>query len=304
LDSGHKHPAITVKCAGATFWVWIPLLLMFLLPTACALQKKMTVISAAALLEDVAQATAKQSDLRVIREGTPAYLMLFDGLAEGWPDNDRLLLAAAQTYSAFASVFIAEDDTAFRNVLLGRSRHYALRALEERGIANPLTSPFDAFEAAVQRMARDDLPYLFWAGSCWAGWISMNRNSIEAIAELPRVEALMRRSLALDERYHYGGPHLFMGIWYASRPAVAGGNLQRAREHFARAMDIGQGKFLMTYIYYADVYCRNALDRDQFTSTLQTVLSTRADIVPELTLVNTVARRKAENMLARTDEYF
>lgn len=301
---GRKQPAVTVKHSDAWVGIWVPLLLVFLLPAGCAIQKKMTAISAAVLLEDIARATAQQSDLRVAREGMPAYLMLFDGLAEGWPENERLLLAAAQAYSAFASVFIAEGDTAYRNVLLDRSRHYALRALAGRGIADPLTSPFDAFEAAVQRTSKDDLPYLFWAGSCWAGWISLNRNSIQAIAELPRVETLMRRSLALDEGYHYGGPHLFLGIWYASRPAVAGGSLQRAQEHFSRALEIGQGKFLMTYIYYADVYCRNALDRDRFTSTLQTVLSTRADIVPELTLVNTAARRKAEDMLARTDEYF
>jgi hypothetical protein len=176
--------------------------------------------------------------------------------------------------------------------------------LEQRGIENPLTSPFDAYESAVRRMNPDDLPYIFWAGSCWAAWISVNRNSIQAIAELPRVEALMRRSLVLDESYYYGGPHLFMGVWYASRPPVAGGSLKRAQEHFSRAMDFGRGKFLMTYIYYADVYCRKALDRDRFTSTLQTVLSTPADIVPELTLMNTVARQRAENMLARTDEYF
>jgi len=55
----------------------------------------------------------------------PAYLMLMDGMVEGWPDNDRLLLAAARTYSSFASAFVTEDDPAFRDVLLSRSKTYA-----------------------------------------------------------------------------------------------------------------------------------------------------------------------------------
>ena len=114
----------------------------------------------------------------------------------------------------------------------------------------------------------------------------------------------MRRSLALDGTYYYGGPHLFMGIWYASRPAVAGGSLERAREHFERALAISDGKFLMTQVYYADVYCRNAMDRDAFVATLQAVLAAPAGEVPELTLLNTVAQRKARALLDRTDDIF
>jgi len=280
------------------------LIVLLACATSCSVNKKMATISAASLMEDVAKAANKQSDLRVVREGMPAYLLLMDGMVEGWPDNDRLLLAAARTYSSFASAVVAEDDPIFRDVLLSRSKTYALRALEQRGLERPLTSPFDAFETAVKRTTRDDLPYLFWAGSCWAAWIGIHRNSIEAIAELPRVEVLMRRALVLDEGYFYGGPHLFMGIWYASRPPVTGGSLELARAHFAKAMEFSQGKFLMTYVYYADVYARKTLDRELFTSTLEKTLATPADIVPELTLLNTVARQKAAKLLAQADEIF
>ena len=59
---------------------------------------------------DVAGASYRQSDLNVVREGMPAYLMLLDGMNRAWPDNDRLLLAAAQGYASFASAFIEEHD--------------------------------------------------------------------------------------------------------------------------------------------------------------------------------------------------
>jgi hypothetical protein len=278
--------------------------LLAALSGGCALNQKMTVAGTASLVQDVAKAAAKQSDLHVVREGMPAYLLLMDGMVEGWPDNDRLLLAAAQAYSSFAAVVALEGAQPFGDVLVNRAKSYALRALTARGLPDPVLSPFAAFEAAVERMSRDDLPYAFWGGSCWGGWVSSNRNSIEAIAELPRVEALMRRALVLDETYYYGGPHLFMGIWFASRPPVAGGSLERAEEHFRRAIEIGRGQFLMTQVYYADVYCRQTLDRDCFTSTLNAVLATPAESVPELTLLNTVAQRKAQTLLDHADEYF
>jgi len=42
----------------------------------------------------------------MIREGMPAYLMLMDGMIEAWPDNEQLLIAAAQAYSSFASISV------------------------------------------------------------------------------------------------------------------------------------------------------------------------------------------------------
>lgn len=271
---------------------------------SCSVHKKMTTISAASLVEDVAKASYKQSDLRVVREGMPAYLMLMDGMVEGWPDSDRLLLAAAQAYSSYAAAFVGDDDPVFRDVLLQRAKTYALKALELRGVSAPLASPFEQFERQVGQMTAADMPYVFWSASCWGSWIAARSASITALAELPRVETLMRRALSLDEAYYYGGPHLFIGVLDASRPPVAGGSLERAKEHFQKAIEIGQGKFLMAYVYYADAYARKALDRELFTSTLKKVLDTPADSAPELTLMNTVARQKAQALLEKTDEYF
>ena len=59
---------------------------------ACIPNKQMTVGSAATLLEDVSNSANKQSDLRVVREGMPAYLMLIDGMVEAVPNNARLLI--------------------------------------------------------------------------------------------------------------------------------------------------------------------------------------------------------------------
>jgi hypothetical protein len=47
------------------------LFLLTALLTACATSKTMTVAATASLLEDVAKASAKQSDLMLIRRGMP-----------------------------------------------------------------------------------------------------------------------------------------------------------------------------------------------------------------------------------------
>ena len=95
-----------------------------------------------------------------------------------------------------------------------------------------------------------------------------------------------------------------MGIWFSSRPKGFGGDLKKAQDHFLKALELGRGKFLMTYVYYANYYARKAMDRDLFTSALQKVQNTPADVVPDLTLLNTVAKKKADELLTRADEYF
>jgi hypothetical protein len=86
------------------------LLLILSLPIGCFPSKKLTVVATASLLEEVARASYKQSDLRVVREGMPAYLMLLDGMIEAFPGNEQLLLAGTQGYASFASGFVEEEN--------------------------------------------------------------------------------------------------------------------------------------------------------------------------------------------------
>ena len=280
------------------------LLLLISLPVACATSKTMTVGATASLMEDIAKSAYRQSDLRLIREGMPAYLMLIDGMVEAVPDNERLLISAAQAYASFASAFIQDEDKDYARVLYARAKDYALRALAQIGIKDPLSIPFEAFEKALNTLGKKDVPYIFWAASCWGNWISLSQGSIEALAELPRVELLMRKVLELDEGFYYGGAHIFMGILNGSKPKVAGGNLELARQHFLKAIELGRGEFLMTYTYYANYYAKKIFDKDLYVSTLKTVLKTPADIMPNLTLLNTVAQTKAKAMLIEADDYF
>ncbi len=278
--------------------------LLIVLLSACATNKTMTVAATASLLEDVAKASYKQSDLMLIRRGMPSYLMLIDGMVEALPDNKKLLVSAAQLYASYASAFIQDEDEAYATVLYTRAKEYAFRALEQNGFENPATRPFHEFENGLSDLGKKDVPYIFWAASCWGSWISLNQGSMEAMAELPRVELLMKKVLELDEAFYFGGAHIFMGALEASKPKVAGGDLDRARDHFLRAIELGDEKFLMARIYYADYYAKKAFDEELFISILEKVLEIPADIVPELTLLNTVAHAKAKEMLGRVDEYF
>ncbi len=282
----------------------IGLLLLVSLSAGCGTTKSMTVASTASLLEDVARASYKQSDLKLIREGMPSYLMLIDGMVEAVPTNKRLLITAAQSYATYASAFIQDEDKAYAAGLYAKAKSYALRALEQNGFKDPQARVFEDFEAGLKMTQKKDVPYLFWAASCWGSWINLNRRSMAAMAELPRVVAMMRRVLVLDEAFYYGGAHIFLGILEASKPSISGDSLDLARNHFLKAIDLGHGNFLMAKVYYAGYYARKAFDRNLYLAMLEEVLNTPVDIVPELTLLNSVAHTKAQTMIDAADDYF
>ena len=77
-----------------------------------------------------------------------------------------------------------------------------------------------------------------------------------------------------------------------------------ARDHSLKAIALGDGKFLMAEVYYANYYAKKAFDRNLYISILEEVLKKPANETPELTLLNTVAHTKAKKMLKNVDEYF
>jgi hypothetical protein len=230
--------------------------------------------------------------------------MLIDGLIEAYPQNEELLVAGTQAYSSYAALFSEEDRDKARWLYL-KGKHYGLRALSKRReFKELLPKPLDEFQTSLRGFGKKDVPALFWTASCWGGWISLSTDSVEAMVDIPKVVYLMERVLELDEGYYYGGPHLFMAVYHLARPKAYGGDPERSHRHFERAFELSQEKFLMAHVLYAKHYARQTFDKELFVSTLEKVLETPADSVPELTLMNTLAKEQAKGLLEKVNDYF
>jgi len=279
------------------------IILAIALTAGCFSSQQIVAEKAPALFREVALSASRQSDVALVRQGIPSYLMLIDGMIQSNPDNKDLLLAAAQAYASYASV-LEENETERIASLNEKAKKYALQALElTSSFKEVLGKPIEIFQKKLEQTGEKDVPTLFWVGYIWGGWIA-STESVEAMADLPWAEALMERVLQLDPGYYYGGAHLFKAILFSARPEQFGGNLKKAGEHFLKAREYGHGKLLMTDVYYAQYYARQTLNRDLFVNTLKRVLESRADAEPDLTLSNTLAQRRAKKLLTQADEFF
>jgi hypothetical protein len=283
--------------------ILVLLFLVVVFVPGCFSSRQIVAERAPELFREVARSANRQSDVALVRQAVPAYLLLIDGMIQSTPQGRDLLLAGAQAYSGYAAV-LDEDERDRAADLNKKAKTYAQKALD-------LTSPFggfigkplEDFQKRLEQTQKKDVPTLFSVGNVWGTWIAGDGGP-EAMADLPWVEALMGRVLQLEPGYYYGGAHLFRAILLSARPEQFGGNLKKSEEDFQKARAYGQGKFLMTEVYYAEYYARQTLNRDLYVSALKRVLDTPADMEPDVTLANTLARRKAEKLLSRVEEFF
>ncbi len=255
------------------------------------------------LAEDVSAAVLDQEDPVLVRDGGPAYLIAIDGLIEGDPRNQTLLLAGARLYAAYASAFVNDPNRAERLTL--RARGYGQRALCVRKelLCAAAQGSFDEFEFALIDTDESDLPALYGLGSAWASWVQANSGDWNAIADLPKVQALMERVVALDEAYEAGGAHLYLGVLYTLRPASLGGRPEVGRGHFERAIELSEGRNLTAKVLFASQYARLVFDRALHDRLLQETLEADAR-ARGFTLSNTLAQERARELLAGADDYF
>ncbi|MBU4119652.1 MAG: TRAP transporter TatT component family protein [Proteobacteria bacterium] len=247
----------------------------------------------------------RQADIELVCDGAPSYLLMLDSLLISDPDNVRLLIHGTQAYTAYASL-MPECGRPERAVVLGeRAREYGLRLLgTSKGLAGASRIPLAEFSETLRSAGSGDVEKLFWGGYGWATWIGFSKGAPAAVADLPKVEQLMLRVLALDEGFYHGGAHLFLGIYYGSRPEMLGGKPEVSRDHFERALALGDRRFLPALVAYAEYYARQTFDRELYVRLLEEALAFDLARAPDLTLPNVLAKRRAQKMLTQVDDFF
>lgn len=255
------------------------------------------------LAGQLSQAIVNQQDPETVRAGAPAYLLLVDGMIESQPEDRDLLLAGARLNTAYAAVFVEDKERARR--MADKAFDYARRALcqAERQACDIARHPFERFSPTLEHLDASDLGPLLTMAITWALWVQQRAEQWEAMAELPKVEAMLERVLAIDETYRRGQAHYYLGILRSLRPPALGGQPEQGRRHFERAIELSAGRDLAVKVAFARYYARLLFERELHDRLLREVLG--ADpLVPGLTLSNVLAQQEAHNLLRDADSYF
>ena len=218
-------------------------------------------------------------------------------------------LTAARTYTQYAYAVVQQDadEAEDENVALALYLQGRARALYRRGRDHGLRGLGVSTEELrrdprrmVANAQRADVALLYWTGASWGALIALSKDDPEALADVPAVEALIDRALELDESFDRGAIHTFLISYEMVRQGVPGDPAERARRHFARAVELSGGADAAPMLALAEAVCVPAQRRAEFEALLERALSVEGGD----RLANLVMHRRARWLRSRMDRLF
>jgi len=262
---------------------------------------------------------AGDDDPELVEAAIPFSLKLMESLLAENPRHEGLLFASASGFTQYAYAFVQQDaeeleeeDFAAAEALKVRARklylrarNYGLRGLEVKhpGFTEALR---EKPREAVRVATKQDVRLLYWTAVSWGAAISVSKDDPDLIADQGIVGALIDRAFELDESFDQGAIHSFL-ITYEMARASAGTPAQaeeRARRHFARAVELSKGQLAGPYVSLAEAVDVPNQDKAEFKSLLEQALAINLDATPETRLVNVIMQRRARWLLSRTEDLF
>ena len=252
------------------------------------------------------------SDYEVARTIAYAGLGQFEGMHELAPDNEDALFLLTKGWTATTFAFIeddyemavdAEDDTraeyhrARARAAYDRAIQYGIALLEMRARGfDKAKNNVASMKRYLSQFYKHDALNLLWVGTAWLGKANIAKDEPAVVAELHVGEALVERSIELDESLAYGGGRMALGAYHA-RTAMA--ELDVSLKHFLRAIELTRGNALLPKFTMAKTYYCMKGDKASYEKTLREIVDA-SDVLPEQRLQNAIAKRRARRYLSKS----
>ncbi len=243
----------------------------------------------------------QQTNVDLVCQGAPSFLLMIDSMLVSSPDNQDLLLSGTQSYSGYAAALEECGEADRIAPIADKAKLYGLRLLGNY-LPSVAKQNYADLDHELAGLDRGDVPDVFWGTYGWLTWVKEQKGSPEAIADIVLIEKIMQRLLEIDESYEGGSVHLFFGSYYAAKPVMLGGRPDLSKIHFNKALQLSGRRFLLTQTTYAETLARSTQDQQLHDELLEEVLAFPLDSAPEFALSNRIAVRKAKRLLR--ENYF
>jgi len=296
----------------------VALVLLFLVPS-CSI-RKMAMNSVADVLSEPGgeEVFSGDNDPELVADALPFAIKLYESLLNSLPSHRGLRLRTGSLYIMYANAFLqnpadmmTEAEYRAQEFLYRRAKNLYLRgrdiilvALEARnpGFRSHLREK--RFGRALDPLTREDVPFLYWAAAGWLGAFAIDPFDMRLMITVPRAAAMMGRVEALNPGFRDGAVHDFYTLYYGSLPEYMGGDLEKARSHFEKAVALSRNRAAGPYLSLATTVCVKQQDRDTFKKMLNRAVEIDPDADPDNRLIAILNQRRARWLLAHVDHLF
>jgi predicted anti-sigma-YlaC factor YlaD len=287
------------------------LLALALGSTACA---SLVTGKVADALSETGSTFGSDEDPDLVAAAVPFGLKTMESVLVSQPEHRGLLTALASGFVQYGYAFVdmPADELLASDLAQGqaqkaraaklflRARGYALRGLEVEhpGIAARLRAEPTA---AAAELELDDVPIAYWTAASWGLAISARRSDLDLIAEIPILQALADRLIALAPDYGAGVVYELLMSVEGTRPDASA---ERAKGYFDAAERHAAGRRVGHLVSYAASWSVKRQDYREFKALLDRALAHDLEASPNDRLANVLMQRRARWLLARASDLF
>lgn len=274
---------------------FLPLLLTLLLSSCTS---TLTTALVGPALDNMQQ----QSDVELVCEGTPPYLLMIDSLIASDPQDPDMLILGAKAYSGYIGAMQECGLSKVRIATMADKAHlYGIGLLSPILPISP-TNTLDDLEDRLQHISKSYTARLFWGSFAWISWLERQGGAPAAMADIAKIEKILLKIIDLDETFQSGATHFLLGAYYGSKPRMFGGKPELSKYHFERALEISKRKMLIVQTTYAQTLARLTMDKELHDSLLGEVINFVPETSPENMLANQIAIKRAKRLIQ--ENYF
>jgi hypothetical protein len=276
------------------------------------------------VIERGSPAVQEWEDPDLAEEAIPGSIGTMEAVLYIRPDDTTLRPLLARSYASYAFGFLQDRmEAALANDDETTAEHYRWRASSAYQRAKALglgtltlyEDDNDGAEGAVRRGIEawtrylenfddeDQVPALFWLCYAWGQWIGLNRDNMDALADLPFVNALADRILEINPAYMDHAPRALHAGLIGTAPEALGGRPRDAQHEFDDAIRRTGRHNLMYLVMEARIVAIAIQDRALYQRLLTEVIEA-GDVEPTQRLSNALAKRRATRYLAEIDMLF
>lgn len=270
-------------------------------------------------------ALGRLNDVELAEAAIPGSIGTMEAVFEIRPDDTKLRTLLARSYASYGFGFMEDHmEEAYANDDEEKGEHFRQRAslsyLRAKEIAlgaltvweddgggadGHIKKGVDAWAKYLKKFddAEDQAPVLFWGAYSWARWVSLNTDNPDALADLPFVNALADRALALDPTFNFYAPKALHAGLIGTAPAQLGGRPADAKVEFEAAIAATNRTNLIYLVMEAKICAVALQDRALYKSLLTEVIEA-GDVSADLRVSNLIAKKRAVRMLAAIDMLF
>jgi hypothetical protein len=226
----------------------------------------MTVATGSNLMYEAGRDMETESNFELTRGALAPNLKLIESLGSQAPNNRELLLTLTKGYTALA--FVVNETDMFEEEWSGKksednkrqalknytkAMNFGLHYLETKDVH--YAELFSNTQATLDKNLSSslmDVESVVFTAQAIGGMINLQKDNMTLVAQLPIVKIMFDWACSKKPDINFGTCDIFYGAYESGRPKMLGGNPEKGKEYFLKAMEKYPHNWLVktSYIQY------------------------------------------------------